>query len=42
MTAVAPVFGPAEIQAIVIQTLNDLANPELPMEGQATGMDLAA
>lgn len=42
MTAVAPAFGPAEIQAIVIQTLNDLANPELPMEGQATGMDLAA
>lgn len=43
MTALQPAFGPAEIQAIVLQTLRDLAVQELPAsEGQATGLDLAA
>lgn len=43
MTALQPAFGPAEIQAVVLQTLQDLALDNLPVsEGQATGMDLAA
>lgn len=43
MTALQPAFGPAEIQAVVLQTLQDLAVQELPsQEGQAPGMDLAA
>lgn len=42
MTAVAPAMDPNEIQAIVIQTIRDLMTNELPQEGAAPAMDLAA
>ena len=43
MTALAPAFGPNEIQAVVTQTLQQLMTPnDLPQEGETTGMDLAA
>jgi hypothetical protein len=34
MTAVAPAMGPAEIQAIVLQTLQDLMTPNGLPEGE--------
>lgn len=37
MTAVAPAMGPEQVQAIVMQTLQDLANQELPMEDDMNG-----
>lgn len=43
MVALAPAFGPNEIQAVVTQTLQQLLPAdELPTEGETTGMDLAA
>lgn len=43
MTALQPEFGPQEIQAMVLQTLQQLASPdELQNEGESTGMELAA
>jgi hypothetical protein len=37
MTALAPAMGPAEIQAIVLQMLQDLATQELPQEDDMNG-----
>lgn len=43
MTALAPAMGPEEIQALVLQTLQQLMTPnDLQNEGETTGMDLAA
>jgi Phage P22-like portal protein len=37
MTALAPAMGPEQIQAIVLQTLRDLAEQELPQEDDMNG-----
>ncbi len=37
MTALAPAMGPEQIQAIVLQTLRDLAEQELPQEDVMNG-----
>ena len=43
MTALSPAMGPEEIQALVLQTLQQLSSPDdLHSEGEATAMDFAA
>ena len=42
MTALSPAMGPEEIQALVLQTLQQLSSPsDLHSEGEATAMDFA-